>query len=90
VEKQKNRVTVEIMGEEYTIKGSGLPRSMEQAARHLDGLMRSLAEKDPSLSGYRLAILAAINLAEELLKLKGGYPRYAGEEREGDEEDELV
>lgn len=90
MEKLKNRVTVEIMGEEYTIKGSSLPRSMEQAARHLDGLMRSLAEKDRHLNGYRLAVLAALNLAEELLRLQGGYPRYTGEEKERDEEDELV
>lgn len=90
MEKKLNRVTVEIMGEEYIIRGSGPPGSMEQAARHVDGLMRSLEAKNPRCSGYRLAILAAINLADELLGLKRGYPRYAVEEKERDEEDELV
>jgi len=88
--KPKNRVTVEIMGEEYTIKGSGLPKSMEQAARHVDELMRSLAEKNRQLSSYKIAVLAAINLADELLKLKHDYPRFVADDRERDEEDELV
>lgn len=90
-EKQINRVTVKIMGEEYTIRGSGLPESMAQAARYADGIMRSLAEKNYMLSDYRVAVLAAINLADELLRLKQGYPRcVVDDEKERDEEDELV
>lgn len=88
--KLKNRVTIEIMGEEYTIKGSGPPRSMEQAARHVDSLMRSLARNNRGLGDYKIAVLAAINLADELLKLRRSYPLYVAEDREKDEEDELV
>ena len=54
--------------------------------------LRSLAESNRQLSGYKIAVLAAINLADELLKLRQGYPRYAveNEDKERDEEDELV
>lgn len=86
----KNRVTVTIMGEEYTIRGSGLPEAMEEAARYVDRLMRSLSEKNRQLSSYKIAVLAALNLADELLKLKHGYPLYKGEDKEREGEDELV
>ena len=90
-EKPINRVTVRLLGEEYTIRGSGLPESLAPAARNADGVMRALAEKNRMLSNYRVAVLAAINLADELLRLKQGYPRCELEDQKGrDEEDELV
>lgn len=88
--KLKNRVTVKIMGEEYTIRGSGPPEAMEQAARRVDELMRSLTRDNSGLGDYKIAVLAAINLADELLKSARGYPRYRVEDKEKDEEDELV
>jgi cell division protein ZapA len=86
----KNRVTVTIMGDEYTIRGSSSPESLEEAARHVDRLMRSLAEKNRQLSGYKIAVLAALNLADELLKAKHDYPRFDIEDKEREGEDELV
>ena len=50
--------------------------------------MRTLSENNRQLNGYKNAVLAAINLADELLKEKQVYPRFDPEEREG--EDELV
>ncbi len=86
----KKRVTITIMGEEYTIRGSGPPESMEKAARYVDRLMRSLSEKNRQLGGYKIAVLAAINLADELLKAKHDYPRFDIEDKEREGEDELV
>ncbi|NLA47112.1 MAG: cell division protein ZapA [Firmicutes bacterium] len=78
------------MGDEYTIRGSSSPESLEEAARHVDRLMRSLAEKNRQLSGYKIAVLAALNLADELLKAKHDYPRFDIEDKEREGEDELV
>lgn len=89
-EKPKNRVTVTILGEEYIIRGSSMPASMEKAAQYVDRLMRSLADKNQQMSSYKIAVLAAINLADELLKSREGYHRYPGEDKERDGEDELV
>lgn len=86
----KNRVTVTILGEEYTIRGSGPLGSMERAARHVDRIMRNLSETNRQLNSYKVAVLAAINLADELLKAKDSYPRLDIEEREREGEDELV
>lgn len=86
----KNRVTVTIMGDEYIIRGSGLPESMEKAALYVDRLMRTLSENNRQLNGYKVAVLAAINLADELLKEKQIYPHFDPEEKEREGEDELV
>jgi cell division protein ZapA len=87
---QKNRVTVTIMGEDYTIKGSSSPQMMEKAARHVDHLMRTLAVNNRSITRHRIAVLTAINLADELLKQKQGFQQHPEEIRERGDEDELV
>ncbi len=90
VEKSKNRVTVNIMGEEYTIRGTASPEMMHQVARYVDELMRSLAEKNCHISRHKIAVLTAINLADELMRLKTHLRRFSDEQKERGEEDELV
>jgi cell division protein ZapA len=89
-DKPKNRVTVTIMGEDYTIKGSSSPQMMEKAARYVDHLMRTLAVSSRTISKHRIAVLTAINLADELLKQKQGFQQQPEEIRERGDEDELV
>lgn len=89
-DKLKNRVTVTIMGEDYTIKGSSSPQMMEKAARHVDHLMRNLAANNRSVNKQRIAVLTAINLADELLKQKQVFQLHSEENRERGDEDELV
>ncbi len=89
-EKNKNRVTVTIMGEDYTIKGSSSPQLMEKAARYVDHLMRTLAANNRNISRNRIAVLTALNLADELLKQKQGFKQHTEEIRERGDEDELV
>lgn len=66
----KSRVTVMIMGEEYILKGSSTPEQMQRVGQYVDKLMKSLSEKNIQMSKHKVAILAALNLADELLKLK--------------------
>ena len=89
-EKIKYRVTVTIMGEDYTIKGSSSPLMMEKAARQVDHLMRTLAANNRSVNKHRIAVLTAINLADELLKQKQGFQQQLDQNREREDEDELV
>ena len=65
------RTTVTIYGEQYTLKGD-LPEEVVVAlAHHVDSRMRILATKSPHrLNATRLAVLAALNLAEELFALQ--------------------
>ncbi len=69
-EKGKNRVTVNIMGEEYILRGSSSTDDMYKVGQYVDQLMKSLAEKNVQMSKQKIAVLAALNLADELFKLK--------------------
>ncbi len=89
-DKTKNRVTVTIMGEEYTIRGTATSEEMERTALYVDRLMRSLSENNNHMSRHKIAVLTAINLADELLKLKQGSRRFPESFRERGDEDELV
>ncbi len=71
-DKGKNRVAVHILGEEYVLKGSSSTEEMYRVGRYVDQLMKSLAEKNVQMSKQKVAVLAALNLADELLKLKEG------------------
>ncbi|MEW5785378.1 MAG: cell division protein ZapA [Bacillota bacterium] len=89
-DKSKNRITVTIMGEEYTIRGSASPETMQKVARYVDDLMGALAHKNGHMSRHKIAVLTAINLADELLKLKQGFRQFSDDLRERGDEDELV
>ncbi len=89
-DKEKNRVTVHIMGEEFILRGSSSPEEMYNVGRYVEHLMRSLAEKNLQMSKHKIAVLAALNLADELLRLKEEKRNYYGEMKGRGGEDELV
>lgn len=69
------RTTVSIYGEEYQLKGD-VPEEVVQAlAYHVDNRLRVLASKNPRISLNRLAVLTALNLAEELFRLQEEHER---------------
>jgi len=67
-----SRVTVEILGDSYVIKGQAEHGYIADVARIVDTRMRELAKTSRSHSKTKLAVLTAINLVDELLQLKGG------------------
>mgnify|MGYP001017962005 CR=1 FL=1 len=67
------KVTVEIFGEQYTIKGTEDPEYIQLLAQRIDQRMRALHQKNPSLGVSKLAILTAVNLLDELSKLQDDY-----------------
>jgi len=69
-EKLANRVSVEILGERYTIRGDAEPGYIAEVGRIVDGRMRELRGQAREMSKTRLAVLVAINLADELLQEK--------------------
>lgn len=70
---EKARVTVKIYGEEYIVKGHARPDYIEDIAAYVDKKMRLIGQKNPHLSISRVAVLAALNIADELNKLKEDY-----------------
>lgn len=68
---EKNRIVVTIMGEEYVLRGSSSVDEMRQAGQYVDQLMRTLSEKNVQMNRHKIAVLAALNIADELFRLKG-------------------
>lgn len=69
----KNKVTVEIFGETYALKGDMDTEHVKRLARMLDEEMREIAKGNNRLPTAKIAVLAALNLADEYLKLEVDY-----------------
>lgn len=70
VETSQNSVEVCIEGQRYTIK-SGLAREqVESLAGHVDTVISDIRKKAPVMAPSRVAILAALNIAEELFRVR--------------------
>jgi cell division protein ZapA len=70
VEDRKQTVTVNIFGEEYPIRGEADTEYIMQVASYLDGKMREVAEKNSNKSPAKVAILAALNITDELFQVR--------------------
>jgi cell division protein ZapA len=64
----KNVVQVEIFGHSYTIKGEANQEYILEVAAYVDRKMREITEKLPVASLSKVAILASLNIADELFK----------------------
>jgi len=62
-----NRVTMSICGEDYTLVAEESPAYMEKVGALVDERMRKLMDS-AHVSRNDAAVLAAVNLADELLK----------------------
>ncbi|MDH5654392.1 MAG: cell division protein ZapA [Spirochaetia bacterium] len=65
-----SKVSVDIMGDTYTIKGQANPGYIADVARIVDAKMRELSRSGSSHSKVKLAVITAVNLADELLQIK--------------------
>lgn len=65
-----NKVKVEIYGDEYLISGDADSGYISRISSLVDERMRELGVQNKSFSKTRLAILTAVNLADELIQLK--------------------
>jgi cell division protein ZapA len=64
----KNTEMVEIFGQDYKIKGVGDPEYIHMIAGYIDRKMREIAHSSGIMSQSRIAILAALNIADELFQ----------------------
>jgi len=68
LEQQKKTVRVAIFGEEYPLRGNADTEYMMKVAEYVDRSMRAVSEKAGHLSTAKVAVLAAINIADELFQ----------------------
>jgi len=63
-------VPVEINGQRYPIRSALDPDYVARLASYVDEKMRAAAESTPSSDSVRLAVLAALNIADELFRYR--------------------
>ena len=61
---------IQIYGKTYSLKSSSDQMSMEDVAAYVDAKMRELAAVLSKTSSADLAVLAALNIAQELIELQ--------------------
>ena len=64
------KVSVQIFGELHVIRGKGSEEHILNLASEVDKRMREISLKFPRLAAHQVATLVALNLADELSKLK--------------------
>ena len=61
-------IQVEVFGQRLNLQGEGEEAYFHELAGYVDAQMRNLAQQTPTSTPTKLAILAAINITDQLLR----------------------
>jgi cell division protein ZapA len=75
--KNPGAIRVEIYDQEYSMRGDLDPEYIQRLAQFLDARMRSVAERTRTVDSLRVAVLTALNIADEYHQLKSKYETIA-------------
>ena len=67
---RKSSVRVTIVGEEYTIRSDESPEHTRAVAKYVDEMIRSLMNSGAVVESHKAAILAALQITDELFKAR--------------------
>jgi len=62
--------SVEIFGQSYNVRGEGDPDYLTELARFVDSRMREVAAQVSTVDPVKIAILAALNIADEFSRFR--------------------
>jgi cell division protein ZapA len=79
-------IPISIQGQQYPIRTTLEPEYVLQLAAFVDEKMRAAAESTPSSDSVRLAVLAALNIADELFRCRDATDQRNGQLAERTEE----
>ena len=65
---ESRSIRVSIFGREYNIRGGSDEEYVRELAAYVDSVMKDISDKAGTLSSGRIAILAALNIADEMKK----------------------
>jgi len=68
-----SKITVSIYNEDYVVKGNENGEYIHMLAAYVDHRMKMLGQRNSQLSTTKIAVLTALNLADELNKLQEDY-----------------
>ncbi len=69
---EMRRVEVEIFGEVYRLRTED-PNGLAKIVRMVDSTMKTVSQNTRSFAGSRIAVLAALKIAEDYVQLKKDY-----------------
>ena len=69
-ERVMNSIEVYILGQKYTIKGDASEEHIRKLASFVDEKLKEVHNNAPNISPVKASILAALNIADELFKLR--------------------
>ena len=75
--KDPQRIRVVIYDQEYFMRGDLNQEYIQKLADYLDAKMRTIAERTRTVDTLRVAMLAALNVADEYHQLKAHYEEAA-------------
>lgn len=67
---EKNRITVDIYGQQYTIVGSESTSHIRYVANQIDEKMREIQQSNRTLDTTNVAVLTAVNIMHENVLLQ--------------------
>jgi cell division protein ZapA len=67
---QNDSTEVEIFGQMYNVRGEGDPDYLLELARFVDSRMRDVAAQVATIDPLKIAILAALNIADEFSRYR--------------------
>jgi len=70
MDKTPNMIPVEIYGQTYNLRGDGNSSYLTDLAAFVDRKMREVSDHTATVDSLRVAILAALNIADEHFQLR--------------------
>ena len=68
--KENQLIQVEIYGQSYNLRGGGDPAYVQELAAYVDGKMADVAAGSSTVDSLKVAILAALNIADEYQQIR--------------------
>ena len=79
--KQKTVVRVRILGEEYSLRTDASPQHTKSVAEHVDATIRSAMAAGSIVESHRAAVLAALQITDELFAERAAVEQLASDLR---------
>jgi cell division protein ZapA len=76
---QRTVVKVRIMGDEYTLRTEASPEHTRAVAEHVDRTIRSILSGGTSMETQKAAILAALQITDELFRERASLEAVTGD-----------
>ena len=70
--KAQTTIEVEIHGSTYKVRGGQDPEHLRELAEYVDRRMNEVAAMTSTISSTKVAVLAALNIAEDLFRYRSG------------------